>query len=487
MSVKREIVIDSSPDFIRAAVLEDGHLCELHHEGRHQEKLTETLFYGRVQAIRPSVHAAFIDIGQEKNAFLPLDDHQSLKCGDMLIVQGAAKQTTQTKGLRVSVKISLAGKWLVLSPGESGVFISKKVKDTQLRRDLLELGQKICPPDCALIIRTASEEATPARMEEEVQILFKRWQDAQKRANGMRTPGVLLRQEPLDVRLTRDLAGPSLKRVITNDRMCYDNLVQAQKAERISAETTIERFEEKSTLLFDVFNLETQIDQALKKRIWLPCGGYLIFDFTEALTVIDVNSGKMIAGRDMEETALQVNQEAVEEIAHQLRLRDVGGMIIVDLIDMERSENREKIVSAMKSAVKADRSPVTVEEITKLGLLEMTRKRKGDQLRRVMQTDCSYCSGKGEVLSSDEVARRALRQVRRKALSGQRGPFAVLLAPNSAQTLAEMTQPEDCPLIYAVPVSGRHSERIEIKQLEAEEEPPKGALRLKATPNPLGE
>lgn len=467
--------------------MEDGHLCELHHENRHQEKLTETLFYGRVQAIRPSVHAAFIDIGQDKNAFFPLDDQQNLRCGDMLIVQGAAKQTTQTKGLRVSSKVSLAGKWLILTPNENGVFISKKVKDVQLRRELLEQGQKICPPGCALIIRTASEEATPDRLEEEAQTLFKRWQEAQSRAKGMLKPGVLLRQLPLDIRLMRDLAGQSLKRVITNDKSCYDNLCREQNDEHISSETKIEWFEEKDTLLFDAFNLETQIDHALKKRIWLPCGGYLIFDFTEAMTVIDVNSGKMITGRNMEETALRVNQEAVEEIARQLRLRDVGGMIVIDLIDMECAENREKIVSVMKEAVKADRSPVTVEGITKLGLLEMTRRRKGDQLRRVMQTACTYCSGKSEVLSAQEVARRALRQVRRKALSGQRGPFAVLLAPDAAQALSMMTQPKNCARIYAVPIPGRHSERIEIKQLEAEEEPPKGALTLKEILNSLEE
>ena len=172
----------------------------------------------------------------------------------------------------------------------------------------------------------------------------------------------------------------------------------------MSKETRVEYADERKTLLFDAFNLETAIDKALKKRVWLPCGGYLVFDFAEALTVIDVNSGKMVTGKNMEETALRVNLEAVREIARQLRLRDVGGIVIVDLIDMETDQSRREVLSAFKEAVKTDRMPVKIEGITRLGLLEITRKRKGEQLRRALRTTCSVCSGSGELLSEDEIA-----------------------------------------------------------------------------------
>ena len=476
--MKREIIIDSAPDFVRAAVVEDGRLCELHMEHSAGERLTETLFYGRVQSVRPSVHAAFVDIGQDKNAFLPLAEGQKLRGGDMLIVQGAAKQSTETKGLRITARINLAGKWLVLAPGESGVFISKKVKDPQMREDLAALGREICPEGCAVIIRTASEEATPERMAEEANMLFAKWQEAERRAKGMTKPGVLLAQEPLNVRLARDLAGPELERIVTNNDCCCQRLQEAQKAERIPETTKLERFEEKDQLLFDFYNLETQIDKALKKRVWLPCGGYLILDFTEALTVIDVNSGKMITGKNMEETALTVYLEAVSDIARQIRLRDIGGIIVVDLIDMARTESREAVIAAMKEAAKADRAPITVEGITRLGLLEMTRRRKGEQLHLALQTGCTYCSSCGRLIAPEEIARRALRQIRRKALSGQAGPFVAALAPDCAQALSKMPQPKDCAQIYVLPSAGRHMERIEIIQLEAAAAPPKGVLPL---------
>ncbi len=304
--MQRELIIDYSADYTRAAVVEDGQLCELHVEAEKADRQTETLYYGRVQAVRPSVHAAFIDIGQELNAFLPLEDGQKLKGGDMMIVQGVAKQTTQSKGLRISTQINLTGQWLVLIPGETGVHISKKVKDTALRAELAEIGKQICPEGCSIIIRTASENVKLELLREEANELYQKWLDANQKAKGMVRPGVLVGPTPLYLRLVRDLAG-SLSKIAVNDEGCFLALKQAQREGKIAAETELLYFKESDSLIFDSFNLETQIDKALKKRVWLPCGGYLIIDFTEALTVIDVNSGKMVKGKSVEETALCVN------------------------------------------------------------------------------------------------------------------------------------------------------------------------------------
>ena len=374
----------------------------------------------------------------------------------MLIVQGVAKQTTQSKGLRVSTRINLTGRALVLIPGETGVHISKKVKNPETRARLAAIGRAICPPDCAIIIRTASENVSAEQLQAEAEMLLKSWQETNQRAKGMVKP------EPLSLRLTRDLAG-NLERVVINDGDEFDALCQAQKDGRLPLQTHIEYADEQKTLLFDAFNLETPIDKALKKRVWLPCGGYLIFDFAEALTVIDVNSGKMVTGKSMEETALRVNLEAVKELACQLRLRDVGGIVIVDLIDMEKDKNRQAVLAALKDAVKSDRMPVKIEGITRLGLLEMTRKRKGEQLRRALRTTCGVCSGSGELLCEEEIARRALRQARRMALAGQRGPFVVCLAEKAAKVLAAMPQPENCPPVYAL-ASGGYREKFSVMQ-----------------------
>lgn len=479
--MKRELIIDCKSGGMRAAVLEDGELVELHVENGMPESQTETLYYGRVQAVRPSVHAAFVEIGQELNAFLPLEEGMKLKSGDMLIVQGVAKQTTQSKGLRVSARVNLTGRGLVLIPGETGVHISKKVKNPEMRARLAEIGREICPPECAVIIRTASENVTAEQLQAEAEILLSTWQDACQRAKGMVKPGILVKPEPLSMRLMRDLAG-NLGRVVINDREDFEALCQAQKDGRLPQETRIEYADEQKTLLFDAFNLETSIDKALKNRVWLPCGGYLVFDFTEALTVIDVNSGKMIAGKSMEETVLRVNLEAVKELARQIRLRDVGGIIVVDLIDMEKEKNRQAVLAALKEAAKSDRMPVKVEEITRLGLLEMTRKRKGEQLRRALRTTCSVCSGSGELLGEEEIARRALRQARRMALAGQRGPFVIGLAEKAAKVLETMPQPDNCPPIYAL-ASGGYREKFSVMQ-PGEGEIPEQAVALQAGKKP---
>ena len=478
--IKRELVIDCKSGGTRAAVLEDGELVELHLESGEPERQTETLYYGRIQAVRPSVHAAFVEIGQELNAFLPLENDMKLKSGDMLIVQGVAKQTTQSKGLRVSTRVNLTGQGLVLIPGEIGVHISKKVKNPEMRARLTEIGREICPPNCAVIIRTASENVTAEQLREEAESLLKMWQEACQKAKGMVKPGILIRPEPLAVRLIRDLAR-NLERVVLNDKTEYEAICRMQQEGRLPQETRIEYVDEQRTLLFDAFNLETPIDKALKKRVWLPCGGYLIFDFAEALTVIDVNSGKMVAGKNMEETALRVNLEAVKEIARQIRLRDVGGIIIVDLIDMDKDKNKQLVLSALKDAVKNDRMPVKIEDITRLGLLEMTRKRKGEQLRRALRTTCSVCSGSGELLSEDEIARRALRQARRMALAGQRGPFVICLAEKAMKILQTLPQPENCPPIYALSVSG-YREKFSVMQ-PGEGEMPEQAVALQKETN----
>ena len=478
--LKRELVIDCKSGGTRAAVLEDGELVELHLESGEPERQTETLYYGRIQAVRPSVHAAFVEIGQELNAFLPLENDMKLKSGDMLIVQGVAKQTTQSKGLRVSTRVNLTGQGLVLIPGEIGVHISKKVKNPEMRARLTEIGREICPLNCAVIIRTASENVTAEQLREEAESLLKMWQEACQKAKGMVKPGILIRPEPLAVRLIRDLAR-NLERVVLNDKTEYEAICRMQQEGRLPQETRIEYVDEQRTLLFDAFNLETPIDKALKKRVWLPCGGYLIFDFAEALTVIDVNSGKMVASKNMEETALRVNLEAVKEIARQIRLRDVGGIIIVDLIDMDKDKNKQLVLSALKDAVKNDRMPVKIEDITRLGLLEMTRKRKGEQLRRALRTTCSVCSGSGELLSEDEIARRALRQARRMALAGQRGPFVICLAEKAVKILQTLPQPENCPPIYALSVSG-YREKFSVMQ-PGEGEMPEQAVALQKETN----
>ena len=476
--MERKIYLDCSFGVIRAAIVEDGRLCEVILERSSAKKMTETIFLGRIKQIRPSVGAAFVDIGEELNAFLPIENGHTYRCGDMIIVQGAAKQATETKGLRVTTKINLAGKWLVLVPDGNGVRISKKVTNPEIRDALKSTAESFCPKGCGLIVRTASDGATIENLQNEAAQLFAQWCAIKKQAAAGLHPGVLNEQITLDLRIARDFASNDLVSVITNDRDCYTRLQLEQKSGRIPAHVQITFYPESSQLLFDVFGIQPQIDRALKKRVWLPCGGYLIVDPCEALTVIDVNSGKMMLGNDTEDTALQVNLEAVDEIAHQLRLRNISGIVVVDFIDMLKQEHRDALLDRMRNAVKADRTPVTIEGITKLGLLEITRKRISDSLLKLHATRCSYCSGDGLVLSPHEVALRALRQIKRAVLSGQRGPFIVHCAPAAANALTEMHLSLDA-IVYALSVPSRHAERFDIEQIGDNAPVPNGAIAIK--------
>ena len=477
--MKRELIFDCAPDWVRAAVMEDGVLCELHSEPVGSTKATESLFCGRVEQIRPSVGAAFVNIGLERNGFLPLGElgEKPPRCGDMLIVQGAARQETEGKGLRLTVRLNLAGKALVLVPGGQGAHVSKKVKDPQVCEQLQEAASALCPEGCGLIVRTASQDVTAALLEEEANALWQQWQDIQRRAAGMTRPGVLLERLTLDRRLIRDMAGRELARIVTNSRTCATALADMQSRGLIPDTARIERFEENDRLLYDAMGIEPQIDRALKKRVWLPCGGYLIIDRCEAMTVIDVNSGKMVLGRSVEDTALRVNLEAAREAARQLRLRDVGGMVVIDFIDMALPEHREALTRALRDAVKDDRAQVKVFGLTPLGLMELTRKRVHAELHRQLCAPCTYCSGAGEVLSPAEIARRALYAVRRRALSGQPGPYLVRLSPAAAQALAGRISPPECA-VYALGVPGRHAETFDMESVDPAAGLPKGAVRL---------
>lgn len=472
----RKLIIDDSFGYIRTAVLEDSALLEIHIEKQAADDQAENLFLGRIQSIKPSLHAAFVDIGTEINAFLPLREGMNLRCGDMLIVQGQAKQSTDTKGLRITDNVNLAGKWLVLLPGSSGVHISKKIKDPALRETLAALGKGICPPDCGLIVRTAGEGVTEQLLEDEAQFLHLLWQQIAAKAKGMTKPGLLHQRLPLHLQLVRDMN--DLSEIIINSERGLRQIESMQKGQALSSDTLIHHFHETDTLIFDAYNVETQIDKALKKRVWLPCGGYLVIDHCEAMTVIDVNSGKMILGRDLEDTALRVNLEAAQEAARQLRLRDIGGIVIIDFIDMREEAHRQLLLKTMKEAAAGDRAQITVEGFTHLGLMEITRKRKHEQLRKGLRTSCSYCSGMGEVLSGEEVARRALRQVRRMILSGQRGPFVIRCGASCAQALLSMALPEHAD-VYCCTVSGRHAEKYDIEQIGAGMPIPKDACLLK--------
>lgn len=478
-AMKRELVIDHSLGVTRAAVVEDGKLCELHIERDRDIKQTGSLYLGKIQAIRPSVRAAFIDVGLGQNAFLPVRPDEGVRCGEWMIVQGEASQPTAQKGLRVTRNVSLPGRLLVINLRDSGVRVSKKIADLSKRQALAAMGEAICPQECGLILRTAAQDATREELENEVRKLLTLWQKIQDKAAGMTVPGHLRSPAPLAVRLACELASRGLARVVVNDLRDYDALAGERSAGALSPATALECFDEqaKGILLFDALAIESQAEKALDRRVWLPCGGYLVIDRCEAMTVIDVNSGKMTKGCDLEENAVRVNWEAAEEIARQLRLRNTGGIIVADFIDMRKAEHREELVKRMREAVSTDREGVTVEGMTRLGLMELTRRRRDEELGCVLREPCLRCGAAEGQPVADEVARQALRSVRRLALCGQRGPFCIRCGAACAQALARLPRLAGVS-IYVLAIYDRRSVRFDIEQLNGASTPPAGAILL---------
>lgn len=472
--MRRELIVDRSLGMTRAALLEDGALCELHIEPDGGGKRTGGLYLGRVETIKPSVCAAFVDIGLEKNAFLPLGSEEPPRCGEMILVQAKAVQATETKGLRVTRRVSLPGALLALFPDGEGVRVSRKLTDPALRARLSALGEAIRPEGFGLTLRTASADADEAALRAELAALLARWDAARKKGAGMRAPGALEQRAPLELSLLRELSAAPLARIVTNDEASFSRLLAEREAGRLPAETAVEFYDEaaRGTLLFDAFALEGKIEKALARRVDLPGGGYLVIDRCEALTAIDVNSGRFSRALGAEDAAFAVDLEAAEELMRQLRLRNIGGIVVVDFIDLSSTERREALISRLRDVARADRAPVTVEGMTRLGLAELTRKRGGEELVRAL-CGPEHRVRAEEALSPEERARSALRDVRRKALSGQRGPFLVRCPAPCAEAMARIGNPVDAR-VYVFTAPGKAA----VRQLAQGEALPDGAQAI---------
>ncbi|HHX50546.1 MAG TPA: Rne/Rng family ribonuclease [Clostridia bacterium] len=402
------------------AVLEENKLVEIYLDPARREKLVGSIYMGRVANVLPGMQAAFIDIGMDKNAFLYVEDALSLlsgklgnklpgkkegkprisdivKVGQEIPVQ-VLKEAFGSKGPRVTTRISLPGRYLVFIPGSNYLRISRRIKNEEERVRLKDLMQKHLPAGTGAIIRTAALGAGENELQEDLRTLNLLWKRLRQR---MHRPAPALIHKDLELvqRFLRDLFVPEVDRLLVNSREIYRQVVDY-------ADLVMPRFKSKvhfqeNTDLFSQFNITTQIEQALRRKVWLNCGGYLVIDRAEALTVIDVNTGKFVGTDSFSATVLKVNLEAAGEIARQLRLRNIGGIIIIDFIDMQEDSHWEQILEELDSCLKRDRIKSHVLGITRLGLVEITRKKARQGLEHVMLKDCPHCQGRGKVLSEE--------------------------------------------------------------------------------------
>ena len=441
-----DILINVTPQETRVAAMANGVVQELHVERAASRGLVGNIYMGRVVRVLPGMQSAFIEIGLERAAFLHVADiweerangegasgaaatrpiEKILAEGEPLLVQ-VVKDPIGTKGARLSTQLSIAGRLLVHLPQDSHIGISQRIEDETGRKLLREKLQQQLPPDerGGYIIRTVAESATDAELANDVAYLRRLWDTIRERAQTSHAPSLLHQDLSLAQRVLRDFAHEDTGRIVVDSRETFVRL-QAFATDYVpKALPKIEHYAGERPL-FDLSNVEEEIEKALARRVELKSGGYLIVDQTEALTTIDVNTGGFVGLRNFDDTIFKTNLEAAQVIARQLRLRNLGGIIILDFIDMENPDHRAAVLAELNKALARDRTKMTVNGFTQLGLVEMTRKRTRESLEHVLCEPCPTCQGRGTVKTARTVCYEILREILREARQFNAREFRIL-------------------------------------------------------------
>ena len=435
-----EIVINVTPQETRVAVIEQGVVQEVQVERASAHGLVGNICMGRVVRVLPGMQSAFIDIGGARAAFLHVADiwahrqegaeqkpiEKLLSEGQNLLVQ-VVKDPIGTKGARLSTQVSIAGRLLVYLPQESHIGISQRIADEEERLHLREKLQQLLPPTITggFIIRTMAEAATDRELLADVEYLGKLWQDIQEKAKTAAPAALLYQDLNLGMRVLRDFVNDETSRILIDSRETF------QKVEAFAQEfmpNVVARLAHYTgeRPIFDFYGVEDEIEKALARRVDLKSGGYLVIDQTEALTTVDVNTGGFVGGRSFDDTIFKTNLEAAQVIARQLRLRNLGGIIIIDFIDMDSEEHRNAVLNEFRKALARDRTRMTINGFTQLGLVEMTRKRTRESLAHVLCEPCPVCQGRGELKTAQTVCYQVLRELLREARQFEARQYRIL-------------------------------------------------------------
>lgn len=457
--INKEIIVDVNPYRTIVVLMENGRAREVQVERRSEKRLVGNIYRGVVRNILPGMSAAFIDIGEERNAILHFQDvridktnvgggklepvkeddklNNVLKTGQEIMVQ-IVKEPLGTKGAKASMDISLPGYTLVLLPMNGRIFVSKRFRDEAEKTRLKQLLKEHCQDGHGVIVRSEAECQDEKRIIAEHGVLVERWNQIEKEFRLSRAPKKVWQEETLASRAVRDLFRSDVDRLIVNDRNEFERIVSMCISKGNGMVDKIEYLESKESM-FDLFKISKQLDEALSKKVWLKSGAYIIFDKTEALVSIDVNTGKNIGKINVRKTMLETNREAAFEIAHQIRLRNLGGIIIIDFIDMESKEDRDEIVSVLREAMEDDPMRPVIYGMTQLGLVEVARKRSGGSLEELFQSDCTCCRGTGKVLSDNTVAMKIRQRIIENLENGM-DRFVISAFPSVIETLQSIVE-----------------------------------------------
>lgn len=487
-----DILVESMYGRTRVAVMEDGHLRELYSEQAGSEKLVGNIYMGRVENVLPGMQAAFVDIGLDKNAFLYAGDlkpgpdcqfsgselraaqipiQKLVKRGQEIMVQ-VIKEPGGAKGPRISTHITLPGHVAVLLPTVEYVGVSRRIVSEDKREELRRRMVELKPQGMGAIVRTAGEDASDDEFSADMSQLVELWERICAHARHVKAPRLIHADETLVVRAVRDRLALGEGRMLIEDARCYDEAVNAARELSPALAARIERYDARRPL-FELYNVASQAERALARRVWLKSGGYIVIDYAEAMTVIDVNTGKYVGGSGLQDTVVKVNLEAADEIANQLRLRDIGGIVVIDFIDMESLESREQVIQALRTALKRDHTRTNVIGLTGLGMLEMTRKKVHHPIREALTQPCLACGGAGWVYSADALAREALLAVRGRDCDCEPVPLAIRAGDAVVRALMDIGVAREQP-VYAVV-----DERVKGFEIELAEGDMSAARRLK--------
>jgi ribonuclease G len=497
--MESEIIINVTRDEIRVGLLEGGQVVEFYVERKRDASLVGNIYKGKVVKILPGMQSAFVDIGLEKAAFLYVTDihagleefapfleeeekvnsidlvskrgrpdltiEDMIQEGQEILVQ-VSKDPIGSKGARVTSYVTLPGRYLVLMPNVEHIGISRRISDEAERTRLRTIVDEIKPKGYGLIIRTASEGSAEEDLKKDLDFLFLLWENIQKKKDRVSAPTLLYSDLDLVFRSVRDLMVQDVRSLVVDSS---DECERIRDFVRTYFEKLLGNIDlyEGTEPVFDALGIEFDIARALGRKVWLKSGGYIVIDQTEAMTVIDVNTGKFVGKEELEDTILKTNLEAVKEIAYQIRLRNLGGIIIVDFIDMEKYENRDRVFNAFVEAMKKDRAKNTISHISELGLIQMTRKRVRESLGRTLCETCPYCEGKGFVKSPRTLCYEIFRKVTRLAKHGS-DRIIVTAHPSVAELLSDEERAgiEDIENKYSVKVTIRESRNLHQENYE---------------------
>ncbi len=439
-----EIIVNAGREETRVALLENGLVTEILIDRKKDRGVAGNVYKSRVMKVLPGMQAAFVDVGLEKSAFLyvgdvfdsaseytPMMEDEGLELevdakrkrthatqiedlvqeGQELLVQ-IAKEPISTKGARVTTYISIPGRYLVMMPGVDHIGVSRRIENGEERKRLREIVGRLRKPHMGYIIRTASQGRSEEELNADIEFLVRLWETIQKKKERASAPALLHNELDLVFRVVRDVFTRDVDRMVIDAPEEYQRVKEFIDSYIPGLSRRVKPYDGDEPI-FSHYGVEIEISRALGRKVWLKSGGYIVIDQTEALTTIDINTGRYVGKRTLEDTILKTNLEAVREIAYQLRLRNIGGIIILDFIDMEREDNRRKVYSALQEALVNDKAKTTISHISSLGLIEMTRKRIRESLGRTLCEPCPYCDNRGYVKSSRTICYEVFRELRR--------------------------------------------------------------------------